>query len=57
MLVGLLVLGFAGHRAPADAQSARQLTIVRPTDPVALEPNLETTAPARGLLQTCSRGC
>ena len=32
------------------------LTIVRPTDPVSLDPNLETTAPGRGCTSTCSRG-
>ena len=47
VLIGLLVLGFAVATVPpADAQKrGGTLTIVRPTDPVALEPNLETTAP------------
>ena len=47
VLVSLLVLGFAvGAVPPADAQKrGGTLTIVRPTDPVSLDPNLETTAP------------
>ena len=47
VLIGLLVLGFAiGTVPPADAQKrGGTLTIVRPTDPVSLDPNLETTAP------------
>src|SRR5262249_27770996 len=45
--VGLLGLGCALVLAqPADAQKrGGTLTIVRPTDPVSLDPNLETTAP------------
>src|ERR671918_221880 len=47
VLVGLLVLGLAAVLVPAaDAQKrGGTLTIVRPTDPVSLDPNLETTAP------------
>jgi len=47
VLVGLLVLGLAVALVPsADAQKrGGTLTIVRPTDPVSLDPNLETTAP------------
>ena len=47
VLVGLLVLGLAATLVPAaDAQKrGGTLTIVRPTDPVSLDPNLETTAP------------
>src|SRR4029450_4899306 len=47
VLVALLVLGFAvGTLPPADAQKrGGPLTIVPPTDPVSLDPNLETTAP------------
>jgi peptide/nickel transport system substrate-binding protein len=46
-LIGLLVLGLAVALVPsADAQKrGGTLTIVRPTDPVSLDPNLETTAP------------
>ena len=47
LLVGLLVLGLAVTLvSPVDAQKrGGTLTIVRPTDPVSLDPNLETTAP------------
>jgi peptide/nickel transport system substrate-binding protein len=47
LLVGLLGLGLVGALVPAaDAQKrGGTLTIVRPTDPVSLDPNLETTAP------------
>src|SRR5439155_1582395 len=47
LLAGLLVLGFAALLVPSvDAQKrGGTLTIVRPTDPVSLDPNLETTAP------------
>jgi len=47
LLVGLLALGLAvAPVRPADAQKrGGTLTIVRPTDPVSLDPNLETTAP------------
>src|SRR4249920_558861 len=47
VLVSLLVLGFAvAAPEPAEAQKrGGTLTIVRPTDPVSLDPNLETTAP------------
>src|SRR3989454_8032906 len=46
-LIGCLVLGLAASLVPAaDAQKrGGTLTIVRPTDPVSLDPNLETTAP------------
>ena len=46
-LIGVLVLGVAATLVPsADAQRrGGTLTIVRPTDPVSLDPNLETTAP------------
>src|SRR5438270_13713950 len=46
-LIGCLVLGLAAALVPAaDAQKGGgRLTIVRPTDPVSLDPNLETTAP------------
>ena len=47
MVIGLLVLGLAVALVPGvDAQKrGGTLTIVRPTDPVSLDPNLETTAP------------
>ncbi|PYM24041.1 MAG: hypothetical protein DMD80_24670 [Candidatus Rokuibacteriota bacterium] len=47
LLLGLLVLGLVAAIVPwADAQKrGGTLTIVRPTDPVSLDPNLETTAP------------
>src|SRR5207248_1375867 len=47
LLIGLLVLGLAATLVPsADAQKrGGTLPIVRPTDPVSLDPNLETTAP------------
>src|SRR5262245_4359810 len=46
-LTGCLVLALAAVLVPAaDAQKrGGTLTIVRPTDPVSLDPNLETTAP------------
>src|SRR6201982_450105 len=46
-LTGCLVLALAGALVPSvDAQKrGGTLTIVRPTDPVSLDPNLETTAP------------
>ena len=50
-LVVLLALALAGAAcltAPAPAEAQKRggtLTIVRPTDPVSLDPNLETTAP------------
>src|SRR5437764_3264800 len=46
-LIGLLALARgAGLVASADAQKrGGTLTIVRPTDPVSLDPNIETTAP------------
>src|SRR5258706_14234208 len=47
VLVGMLVLGLVVALAPsADAQKrGGTLTVVRPTDPVSLDPNLDTTAP------------
>ena len=47
LLIGCLVLTLAATLVPAaDAQKrGGTLTIVRPTDPVSLDPNLETTAP------------
>src|SRR5215468_10329346 len=47
VLVGMLVLGLLVAVGPSvDAQKrGGTLTIVRPTDPVSLDPNLETTAP------------
>src|SRR5213595_96933 len=47
LAVGLCVLGLiAALVASADAQKrGGTLTVVRPTDPVSLDPNLETTAP------------
>jgi len=43
-LAALVLVG--GWRPPADAQKrGGTLTIVRPTDPVSLDPHLETTAP------------
>jgi len=47
LLIGLAALGLAAALVPsADAQKrGGTLTIVRPTDPVSLDPNLETTAP------------
>ncbi len=48
-LVLIAVAVAAGLLAPADPAEAQKrggtLTIVRPTDPVSLDPNLETTAP------------
>src|SRR6195256_4024300 len=47
-LVALILAGAAGLAAPAPAAAQKPggtLTIVRPTDPVSLDPNLETTAP------------
>ena len=44
LLVAALLLGLVA--GPADAQKrGGTLTIVRPTDPVSLDPQLETTAP------------
>src|SRR2546423_6218276 len=47
LLSGLLLLALVVALVPsADAQKrGGTLTIVRPTDPVSLDPNLETTAP------------
>src|SRR5437879_12913412 len=47
LLIGLLVLGLAAILVPSAGAQKRggTLTIVRPTDPVSLDPNLETTAP------------
>src|SRR5437899_12424783 len=47
VLIGLLLVGVLAALVPsADAQKrGGTLTIVRPTDPVSLDPNLETTAP------------
>ncbi|MBI4012202.1 MAG: hypothetical protein HY359_07855 [Candidatus Rokubacteria bacterium] len=47
MAVGLLALVWAAvWLSPAEAQKrGGTLTIVRPTDPVSLDPHLETTAP------------
>src|SRR5436305_10275638 len=47
LLAGVLVLALAVALAPSAGAQKRggTLTIVRPTDPVSLEPNLETTAP------------
>ena len=44
---GVLVLGLVASLVPAATAQKRggTLTIVRPTDPVSLDPNLETTAP------------
>ena len=47
-LVALILAGAAGLVAPAPAAAQKPggtLTIVRPTDPVSLDPQLETTAP------------
>src|SRR5690349_3361338 len=46
-LIGCLVLGLAATLVPFAGAQKRggTLTIVRPTDPVSLDPNLETTAP------------
>ena len=46
-LIGCLVLGLAATLVSAAGAQKRggTLTIVRPTDPVSLDPNLETTAP------------
>jgi len=45
-LVAVLAVGLLGLAAPADAQKrGGTLTIVRPTDPVSLDPHTETTAP------------
>ena len=48
VLVALIVASAAGLAAPAPAAAQKPggtLTIVRPTDPVSLDPQLETTAP------------
>jgi peptide/nickel transport system substrate-binding protein len=46
VLVGVLALGLVALATPADAQKrGGTLTIVRPTDPVSLDPHTETTAP------------
>ena len=47
LLAGVLVLALAVALAPSAGAQKRggTLTIVRPTDPVSLDPNLETTAP------------
>src|SRR5437868_9407127 len=47
LLAGVLVLALAVALAPSAGAARRggTLTIVRPTDPVSLDPNLETTAP------------
>src|SRR6266480_7585178 len=47
LLRGLLVLALVATLVPAAGAQKRggTLTIVRPTDPVSLDPNLETTAP------------
>ncbi len=46
VLAGALVVGLIALAAPADAQKrGGTLTIVRPTDPVSLDPHTETTAP------------
>jgi peptide/nickel transport system substrate-binding protein len=47
LLPGLLVLALAVSLVPSAGAQKRggTLTIVRPTDPVSLDPNLETTAP------------
>ena len=46
VLAGVLAVGLLGLAAPADAQKrGGTLTIVRPTDPVSLDPHTETTAP------------
>src|SRR5918911_5201175 len=47
LLPGLLVLALAVALVPSAGAQKRggTLTIVRPTDPVSLDPNLETTAP------------
>src|SRR2546428_12804794 len=47
LLIGCLVLGLAAALLPVAHALKRggTLTIVRPTDPVSLDPNLETTAP------------
>src|SRR5262245_7803877 len=45
-LTGALVMGLLAVSRPADAQKrGGTLTIVRPTDPVSLDPHTETTAP------------
>src|SRR5437016_8437566 len=46
LAAALAVAMVLGSTAPADAQKkGGTLTIVRPTDPVSLDPQLETTAP------------
>ena len=47
MLIGPLVLALAATLVPSAYAQKRggTLTIVRPTDPISLDPNLETTAP------------
>ena len=46
VLAAVLAVGLLGLVAPADAQKrGGTLTIVRPTDPVSLDPHTETTAP------------
>ncbi|HZV97066.1 MAG TPA: ABC transporter substrate-binding protein, partial [Candidatus Nitrosocosmicus sp.] len=46
LVTGAIAAGLLASADPAEAQKrGGTLTIVRPTDPVSLEPNLETTAP------------
>ena len=46
LLAGAVAAGLLASAGPAEAQKrGGTLTIVRPTDPVSLDPNLETTAP------------
>ena len=46
LVAGAIAAGLLASAGPAEAQKrGGTLTIVRPTDPVSLEPNLETTAP------------
>ena len=46
VLAVVLALGVIALASPAQAQkSGGTLTIVRPTDPVSLDPHTETTAP------------
>src|SRR5207245_9785381 len=58
LLIGCLVLGLAAALVPvADAlKRGGTLTIVRPTDPVSLDPNLETTAPGAWVYFTMLEG-
>jgi ABC-type transport system substrate-binding protein len=53
VLAVVLAVGLIALAGSAQAQKrGGTLTIVRPTDPVSLDPHTETTAPARGSTTT-----